>query len=189
MAARLCSAPCHRLASALSAALLVVACGQNEAPDDVPALPAESPRVSTAAQALEGAHVPTLDPATLNGAEIRKLLGDGPHCAFRYTSTGRPVLVASVAADGRPGAGVVKLNGTLVPLEAAAAEAVSADAHLVLTAAPLRLVVQRLRGTPPPTEGQQVEANMLFEVGQRLKVDYGGFLTCRSSPRPAAAQR
>ena len=172
---------------ALCVGLFVAACGQSDAPDDAPALPTEVAGVKTAAGALEGANVPTLDPGTLNDAEIRKVVGERPRCTFRYTSSGRPVLVAGRNPDGTFGAGLMKLNGHLVSLEPAPTVETSGSGGFVLGAPPLRLSVKRLDDAP--AEQQQAPADMVFEVGQRLKVGYGGFIACGSAPpRPAAKQ-
>ena len=176
------------LAPPLCVGLLVAACGQSAAPDDPTALPTEVADVRSAGEAVEGAHVPTLDPATLNDAEIGKIIGDRPHCTFRYTSSGRPVVVAGLNPDGKVAAGLVKLNGHLVPLEPASASETSAGRGFRLAAPPLRLSVQRSNGASGAAD-EQAAADMVFEVGQRLKVGYGGFLTCRrETPRPSAKQ-
>lgn len=173
------------LVPALLAGLLLAACGQSDAPDDAGSLPTNLIEVKTAEEALKGAHIPTVDPATLNDAEIRKVIGDHPHCSFRYTSSGRPVLVASRKADGTPEAGVVKLNGNLVHLEAST-DARATGGGFVLAKPPLRLAVQGVPESAAPLEGRQIEADLVFEVEQRLKVGYGGFLSCSSAaPHPA----
>jgi len=168
-------------------AALCAACSRGQAPDDAPAPAPEPVAVKTAAQALDGAHVPTLDPATLNGAEIRKVIGAGRHCTFRYTSSGRPVLAAGLKPDGSAGAGVVKLNGSLVPLQPVASAAGAGD--LVLAADPVRLTVQRTAQAPGATQGQRVEAEMVFEVDRRLEVGYGGYVQCTPQTPAAAAKQ
>jgi hypothetical protein len=170
---------------------LLAACGQSEAPDDGPSHAPEIVRVKTAAQALEGAHVPTIDPGTLNGAEIRKVIGDQPHCTFRYTSTGNPVVVAGMDQGGSPTTGVVKVNGSLVALKPDPAATPGKAGGFVLMADPLRLSVQpysQAAASSKADEGQ-VEADMVFEVGQQLKVGYGGYLECRAAAAaPAGVQ-
>lgn len=176
-------------APAVLAGLFVAACGQSDAPDDANAPAPDLAAVKTASEALAGAHIPTLDPATLNDAEIRKVVGGQPHCSFRYTRSGRPVLVASLKPDGALDAGVVKLNGNLVPLQANGGEGQPGGDAFVLAAPPVRLSVQRPSETEAPTDGKRVEADMVFEVGQQLKVGYGGFMSCASAAPHAAAQR
>lgn len=157
---------------AIVVALAVLAgCAGNRAPDDdLAAVHApEIARIVPAGEALSGAHIPTLDPATLKATEITKTLGAGPRCEFRYTSAGRPVLAWKAPANGAT-AGVVKLNGHLVMLEPA-----STTGDLVLAAEQVRLTVRSDReSTGTATE----EASVTFEVGSRLKVGYRGYYNC-----------
>lgn len=162
---------------ALVFALGVLAgCGQNQAPDDdLTAVHApEIARVVPASEALAGAHIPTLDPASMNDAEIVKALGAGPHCEFRYTSEGRPVLAWQAPSNGAA-VGVVKLNGHLVILRSA-----STSGDLVLAAEQVRVTIAPDRedqGNGPANERQE-EANVVFEVGSRLRAGYRGYYKC-----------
>lgn len=174
-----------RLALAVSAALLA-ACGQNPAPDDAPAPAPEIVRVEPPAQALAGAHIPTLDPATVQDAEILKVVGARPHCTFRYTSAGKPVVVVGLGADGSTEVGVAKLNGKLVALEPDRAATGLKPGGFALAADRLRLRVQPDQAVNVSGASQRVEAEMLFEVGQELKVGYGGYVACKpGAPAPA----
>lgn len=155
---------------------LLAGCGESSAPDDdLTAIRApEIVQIMPASEALAGAHVPTLDPATMNDAEIEKALGAGPHCEFRYTSEGKPVL-AWEASRNSAGKGVVKLNGYLVVLRSAAA-----SDEVVLAAEQVRWSVARDRedrdeGFPNEREG---EATAVFEVEGKLKVGYSGYYQC-----------
>ncbi|MGE3279964.1 MAG: DUF6692 family protein [Alphaproteobacteria bacterium] len=155
----------------------------NEAPDDEtqPARAPEIPRIVTAQEALAGAHIPTLDPATMNSAEIRKAIGNGPRCIFRYTSTGRPVLAVSTGAPAAAAEGVVKLNGHLVPLKAAPIEPAGRNGEILLLAEPIRMTVAPDPGAQTEDPGYlRRQANMIFEVGQSLRVGYRGYLECGS---------
>jgi len=98
---------------------LAAGCEESAAPDDeiVPARTHEIARTLPAEQALANAHIPTIDPAMMNDAETRKVLGTNRYCEFRYASGGRPVLAWGQEA-GAADDGVVKLNGSLVPLTA-----------------------------------------------------------------------
>ena len=153
----------------------LAACGEQEAPDDL-TNPVDSPeiaRIVPAGEAIAGAHIPTLDPATMVPAEIENVLGEVPRCEFRYTSEGRPVLAASAAAGGEAPAGVVKLNGHLVPLQRDPADAQS----IVLASDPIRLSVTP-EGEAPAEGAMQREANAIFEVGSSLRVGYRGYYRC-----------
>lgn len=155
----------------------------NEALDDEtqPVQAPEIPRIVTAQEALSGAHIPTLDPATMNGAEIRKAIGDGPRCVFRYTSTGRPVLAVSTGAAAAAAEGVVKLNGHLVPLKAVPIEPAGRDREILLLAEPICMTVAPDPGTQTEDHGYlRRQANMIFEVGHSLRVGYRGYLECGS---------
>ncbi len=164
----------------------VAACGENEAPDDVidPIMAPEIARIVPAEEAIAGTRLATLDPATMNDAELRKTVGTGPHCEFRYTTSGRPVLAAGMLPDEPPGDGVVKVNGSLVTLDPVASEAAAeADGTISLAAGPIRIVV-----APDPQAWEQRdgalrrEANMIFRVGQSLRVGYRGYWDCTSEP-------
>ena len=159
----------------LAALGALAACGEGAAPDDVmdPVHAPEVARVAPAAEAIGGVHIPSLDPATMVDAEIGKVLGPGPRCEFRYTSEGHPVLAASAAADGEAPAGVVKLNGHLVPLQRGAADAQS----IVLQSGEVRLTVTP-DGGAPVDDARRREANTIFEVGSELRVGYRGYYRC-----------
>lgn len=163
-----------------TAAMLVAlgalaACGEEAAPDDVtdPVHAPEVARVAPASEAVGGANIATLDPATMVDAEISKVLGPGARCEFRYTSEGRPVLAASASAGGEAPAGVVKLNGRLVALQREGADAQS----VVLRSDEVRLTVTP-DGGAPLDDARRREANAIFEVGNNLRVGYRGYYRC-----------
>lgn len=171
-----------------AAAALLAGCGQSPAPDDAAAPAPETVRVESAAQALAGAHIRTLDPATLQDAEIQKVVGARSHCTFRYTTAGKPVVVVGVDAGGIPEVGIVKLNGKLVPLEPDRAATDLKPGGFALAADRVRVRVQPDQPVNASDASQRVEADMLFEVGQELKVGYGGYLACKpTAPAPARA--
>jgi len=151
-------------------------CGA-EAPDDAvnPLLGKTSPKVVTLQEALSTSDIPTLDPHTMNDAEIGKVLGEGRFCAFRYTSEGKPVLAwKPPTVDGTPAAAVVKLNGVLVELQRnadAGGTRFGADA-LKMTVTP------EDAAEPDPSGSGPREAKLLFEIEQQLRVGYGGYLVC-----------
>lgn len=166
---------------ALSAGLLLAACGERAPADDAAPVPPVIAQQRPADEVLQGAHVPTLDPSTLNDAEIRKVLGTGaqPRCTFRYTSTGKPVLVTALAADGSAERAVLKLNGSLLALRPAPAATGVGAAGFHFQDGPVKAqVYDPQAGRAGPPAGRQVEAEMLFEVSEALKVGYGGYLAC-----------
>jgi hypothetical protein len=169
---------------ALATALLI-GCAESGAPDDARPHSPEPATVAAAAEALAGAHVPALDPASLNDAEIRKVIGSRPHCLFRYTSSGRPVAVAASIPDGSLDVGVVKLNGRLVPLKADHGVP-GLRGSFVLVSDPVRVTVQPYLPAPAEPGEAPVDAQMVFEVGQALRVGYAGYAECRPAPAAAA---
>jgi hypothetical protein len=152
-------------------------CGEEDAPDDnISAIrPPEIARIVPANEAIAGAHIPTLDPATMVDAEILNVLGGDSRCEFRYTSAGGPVLAVSAPSNGDPADGVVKLNGHLVALRSA-----STDGALVLSADRIRLTITPDDGGQAGALGdaRQREADLIFEVGDSLRVGYRGYYNC-----------
>lgn len=156
---------------------LLVGCSDSDLPDDdIQAVHApEIVRIVPAGEAIAGAHLPTLDPGTMNEAEIRKALGDGPRCEFGYMSTGRPVLAMKALPAGGAGDGVVKLNGHLVVLAPT-----PAGEALHLHADPIRLTLTPARGAEAD-EGdarEQQPADLILEIGSGLTAGYRGFYRC-----------
>ncbi len=157
---------------------LVLACGLalggcgDARPDDrimgTPPPPVAEP--APAGAALQGANIPTLDPVTLDEAEIAAVLGPGAWCAFHYTRSGKPV--AAFQVDRRRG--VVKLNGKLIPL----AYAPAADGGR-LSAEALSLDISTGEPAQEANAGL-VEAEMVFSLrqGEGLTVGYGGYYGC-----------
>jgi hypothetical protein len=181
-------APGVQICGAVMLALgLLAGCRASEAPDDaLKAIKApEVARIVPGSEALAGAHIPTVDPATMHEAEIRKALEPGPWCNFRYTTSGKPALAFNVQSDGQASSGVVKLNGRLVVLKpASSAGAAEGNGEFQLAADPVRMAVipdarnQSIEGS----NARRKEANAIFEVGERLKVGYRGYLDCTSEP-------
>ena len=165
-----------RLALALALGGLA-GCGQDGAPDDdLAAVGApEVARVVPAEEALAGVHVPTLDPAVMNEAEIRAALGTDMACRFRYTAEGGPVLAVGLGPDGAPAAGVVKLGGALVVLSPVAG-ADAPEGAVVLAAGEARATLAPEGGLGP--DAPDGEAEMVFEVSDELRAGYRGYLDC-----------
>lgn len=165
----------------LAAGLGLASCAENDAPDDVtnPVRASDVSRIVPAEEALVGAHVPTIDPATLNDAEIAKVLGAVPHCDFRYTSSGKPVLAVTNAPSADA---VVKLNGSLIALHLASDESAGSQGTLVLTAGQVRasltpLTADQLNGRI----SERQEMTLMFEIDNRLKVGYRGYFNCSAT--------
>jgi hypothetical protein len=170
----LSSQPGWRRWAIVTALGVLAGCGNSQAPDDdLTAIHApEVARIVPAGEALAGAHIPTLDPAPMNDAEIGKALGAGARCEFRYTSEGRPVLAWQIPTDGA-GVGVVKLNGHLVILKSA-----PTSGDLVLTDDQIRLTINADREGTGRAVARQQETDVIFEVGSRLRAGYRGYYKC-----------
>lgn len=159
--------------------IALTACSNDMRPGDqmnFVATPIIIPRVVSAHEALDGAHIPEIDPAMMTELEIARALGTTAFCSFRYVSAGTPVLaVAPQASDGSAD-GVVKLNGLLVLLEREANEhslALAAErVHLYMT-------FEDSQTTTPPAGARPREAKLIFEIGRRLRVGYLGYYSCR----------
>lgn len=158
-------------------------CG-SEAPDDVvsPIRDLTIPRVVSVQKALNTSEIPTLDPHTMNDAEVSKVLGEGSFCAFLYVSDGKPVVAWKPQQAEAAAKAVVKLNGVLVELQrnadASATQFVADELRLTLTSPD-----SNERGRSHSQRPQ--EAKLLFEVGQRLRVGYGGYSVCPAWSRAA----
>jgi hypothetical protein len=141
------------------------------------------PRVVSAHEALDGAYTPAIDPATMRDVEVARALGSTSFCSFRYMSAGNPVLAVAPQASVGSTDGVVKLNGSLVLLKREVNEhslALAADpVHLYLTFSDSQ--------TRPASAGTRPrEAELVFEVGRRLRVGYSGYYNCRAPLRSRA---
>lgn len=173
--------PRHMARLALAVVLGGLAgCDDSGLPDDElqPARAPEIARIVPAGEALAGAHIPTLDPARMNDAEIQKALAGEVRCEFRYTSGGRPVLAVEALPNGAVAEGVVKLNGSLVMLQPAAAEAGRdvPEGGFRLVAGDIRATI--MPGIGPAPDGEAREADMVFEVGESLRAGYRGYYSC-----------
>lgn len=163
-----------RTPAAFLLALLLGGCGDN-APSGASRLEARPPQTAelvSPGETIAGAFVPQLDPHTMNDAEIGKALPQGYRCAFRYTSTGKPVI-----AVGDDATAALKLNGKLALLPSATVPQ-SADAA-VYEADGVRVVVTTA-GTPIARVRERREATLRFTVGSMLQVGYAGYYGCRS---------
>lgn len=165
---------------ALFAALGLASCGDARPDDKLQGVPPPPvAELTPAATALQGANIPTLDPATMADAEIGAVIGAGPRCEFRYTRSGHPVLAFAGGLAPSAGAGVVKLNGKLVPLR----RRPSADAGFYTLDAEnltLSIAVPDESLAEDDLGRERVEARMVFELreGQGLEVGYGGYFSC-----------
>jgi hypothetical protein len=158
-------------------ALAAAAACSSEAPDDKinPVRADAVPYLVSAQEALDTSEIATIDPHTMNDAEVSKILGSGPFCAFRYVSDGKPVLAWKRQSNGSKEVAVVKLNGVLVGLQN------EADAGSnVFTADTIRLTVSgsETRQSDSDSIAHPGEAKLLFEISDQLRVGYSGYSVC-----------
>ncbi len=142
------------------------------------------PEVVSAREALQTPDLTIIDPATMDKAEIHKVIPAGPQCSFAYTAESFPVLAGGTDDKAAGGvAGVVKLHGRLVELSARQAKTFDElTSGVVFTADGIQLTV-----TPDPdNDASQTQgawrrpANLIFELDQGLRVGYRGWYSCRS---------
>lgn len=177
-----------RLAALITAALFLASCAESDAPDDEtnPVRSPEISRILPAEDALVGANISTLDPATMNDAEIRKVLGPSSHCVFRYTSSGKPVLALTNSAAARQATGVVKVNGGLLRLQLERGRADGSGHAIVMAAGPARAVLTPLAANELDGRvSKRREMNLVFEIDTRLNVGYRGYFECPAASAPS----
>ncbi|MBB4658133.1 hypothetical protein [Parvularcula dongshanensis] len=164
------------------AAFLLAACG-GPAPGegmDAPMASEPVPEVVPARDAVMTADIPTIDPGTMNEAEIEKVLPEGPRCSFVYTAASPPVLAGALPAGGGPARGVVKIHGRLVALEGAVQDFDALRGGTRFASGDVSLEV-----SPDPQKEGRVRdgvrrrpADMVFRLEEGLTVGYRGWWRC-----------
>lgn len=172
------------LVFALLTSLALGACNRGD-PGEGKALSertAEVAKIIPAQDAISGAEVRKLDPSTMRSSEIRNSLDAGARCEFKYSSWGDPVLALRMGQNGAaPSRGVLKLNGKLVMLDPLPSTS-GFEKGIELRADPVRVILSGISASGivlRPGLGVQ-DADLLFEIGQELKVGYRGYLRCVS---------
>ncbi|MCD7060864.1 DUF6692 family protein [Pelagibacterium xiamenense] len=127
-----------------------------------------------ASEALAGANIAQVDPAKLSDAELARHLGDGPRCAFRYTSESAPAFAHSSDPENAGTSGLVKLNGALVALEPSENRE---DSTLRFEDGAVRVTISAADQARGLDAGRN-DATMIFEIGEDLRVGYGGYYAC-----------
>lgn len=163
--------------SILPVTLIMAAC-DNPAPGEGMLRPlAEEPlpEVVPAAEALRSPDLTTLDPGTLDRAEIEKALPAGPQCSFKYTAESLPVLAAALPPGSSHPQGVVKLYGRLVQLTGHLGQGREDLAEgATFTAEGMRLTIK----PEGEANAKRRVANMQFKLDQGLLVGYRGWYGC-----------
>ena len=120
------------------------------------------PQVGSVADALANTLVSRLDLSPMNDAEADQILGDEERCTFNRSPETHPILWA--VPDG--GRAAVKLNGILIPLEAAGDMVFERDGISI-------------RVEPLGDEADwRSDADLVFRLEEGLEVGYRGFWTC-----------
>jgi hypothetical protein len=147
----------------------------DSAPDDEtnPVRAEKISRIVPASEALSRAYLPKLDLTKMDDAEIRKALGAGPRCEFRYTSYGKPVLALRDSGGESGRHAVIKLHDDLVLLQRDG----SGRPALMAEGIRVTLTGPRSRQPPPKAAGRQ-EADLVLEAGDSLKAGYRGYYSC-----------
>jgi len=126
------------------------------------------PELGTVEDALSNTLISTLDPAPITESESDKALESGPRCRFNRSPESDPILWA--AAQGQ--AGVMKLNGVIIPLQSAQ----QADETPRNFSAEGGLSMQvRMLGDDADW---RADAELVFSLEQGLSVGYRGFYSC-----------
>lgn len=157
------------------AALLLTACGDPAPGEGVkkPLMSGPTPEVVSAREAVGTPDIPTIDPQTLDAAEIDKVLGAGPRCIFAYTAESAPVVALELTGD-KAGQGVMKVHGRLVKLAAQRAEA----GGFALSTDGMSVSIQPAANAGDAMPTELAEADMVFELEQGLRVGYRGWYRC-----------
>ncbi|KUO65725.1 MAG: hypothetical protein APF80_12605 [Alphaproteobacteria bacterium BRH_c36] len=163
---------------------ILTGCSQSPLPDDekTPARSHPVARVVVPAEALQGAVIATVDPATMVEQEIEEIVTSESRCEFRYTAAGRPVLAVAVSPKGDAERGVLKLNGNLIALDPQPSKPAGDRLPQLasLSAGPMTAVVRMAdKSATTVREGvQRRTAHMVFEIGTDLQVGYRGYYDC-----------
>lgn len=130
-------------------------------------------RIVSLNQALSTARVAGVDAEFLKPDEIAQLFPDGATCTFNYT-TQSPASLAIGEAEGGM-AGLVKLSGDLVRLDADASGATLSAEGITMALSPANSAESLSDVGSAP-----VEANLVLNLEAGLNAGYRGFYSCPS---------
>lgn len=165
-------------------ATFLAGCGdpaQGEAPKQS-MMQGPSPEVVSAQEAVTSPDIPAIDPQTIETAEIKKVLGDAPYCAYRYTAESPPILAISNAAQSEGYRAVAKIHGRLVELTSKQSPGYeSLKEGLVFRAEGLEMrVASSQEGEIEAAgSGELVKAELHFSLQHGLNVGYLGWYECQ----------
>ena len=122
----------------------------------------EPATLASVAAATEGVAPDLLVPQTITDEDLLNVPAEAGRCVFRFTRTGRPVIVAGASA-------VLKLNGRLVALPATADGRYEADS--------VRVTLRALDTDPAPGEPFLAEF-VLHRATANHELGYHGYSEC-----------
>jgi hypothetical protein len=136
------------------------------------------PVLVSAAEAIHTANVATTDLEEMDSAEVRKALGDGPHCRFHYSRWAGPVLAANLPGAGNATAiAVVKLHGRLTLLDVIADAGEGASLKIQADGITLRIATPRYpRAADDEMPLADATAELRLDGGP--EIGYAGFFGC-----------
>ena len=126
-----------------------------------------------AGEAARTADLATTDLEPMDEAELRSVLGDAATCGFSYAAGEAPVAVATLP-ETRPGRGLIKLHGRLVPM---AVRYPGPSGQVELSGDDVSVTTH---ATDAAAADEPREAEALFRIGSDLEVGYAGFFACSS---------
>lgn len=156
---------------ALGIAMPLAACNRNTAPGNdreaqLDAAPTPAP-IMPASAALANVATAIIKPETMTDADVRAIGGTRARCVFRLTEVAFPSFVFE---SGRRG--FIKLNGKLIPVDAAGPDRyVSGDL----------LVTTRLLGDEG-SAGLQAMELIVVPPGAKDEIGYRGYVVCPQQP-------
>ena len=136
------------------------------------------PELASAQDAVSSPDIPTIDPQTLQTAEIVKVLGNVPQCAFRYTAESPPILAIGDSDQGVGSQAVTKIHGRLVQLSSdrkPSYESLQEGLSFTADGMTMRMVSDEPEKVK---SGKQVTAELHFSLQQGLNVGYLGWYEC-----------
>ncbi|GHA87614.1 DUF305 domain-containing protein [Cognatilysobacter bugurensis] len=127
--------------------------------------PAAPPELVSPREAITSAEIAKVDLGEFDNAEVERVLGPGRRCMFHYSQAAGPVLAAT--AD----AGVVKIHGRLVQLDATSQSA----RGVALRGGGITVAV---KPDAEASDGAWQEAVARLHLAAGLDVGYRGFYRC-----------
>lgn len=127
--------------------------------------PAEASPIEPASSALQNVATGLVKPETMSDADIAAIGGTNGRCVYKLTEVGFPAFVYETG-----GQAFVKLNGKLIPLQAAGPDRFASGELLVA----LRTLDDE------GNAGLQTQEVIIVPPGAKDEIGYRGYTTCKS---------